>query len=193
MPFRYDYFVHPGTPLRYILIGIKVFENARIIAKEEYEMVDYISEYDIVIDKPIEFVFDNMTCQKGCINWATGMRSAEKLGDEPLHVGSQYRHEFTFMGMNASAVSTVTERNRPYEFGTADDTSKVIQWESRFTYKETPECGTHVHVTQHHHAGDNLMGRVATSMFIRRYRKQFQTDLETLKEMLEDGMVIQHP
>jgi uncharacterized membrane protein len=156
-------------------------------------MPDYVSEYDIDIDKPIEFVFDNMTCQKGCINWATGMRSAEKLIDQPAQVGSQYKHVFTFMGMTASAVSSITVLNRPYEFATADTTSKVIQWESKFTYKETPEGGTHVHVTQHHHADDNLMGRVATSMFIRRYRKQFQSDLETLKEMLEDGMVIQHP
>jgi uncharacterized membrane protein len=156
-------------------------------------MVDYVSEYDIEINKPIEFVFDNMTCQKGCINWATGMRSAEKVIDQPLQVGSQYRHVFTFMGMTASAVSAVTTLNRPYEFATADNTSKVIQWESKFTYKETPEGGTHVHVTQNHHAEDNIMGRIATSMFIRRYRKQFQTDLETLKDMLEDGIVIQHP
>ena len=156
-------------------------------------MADYISEYDIVINKPIEFVFNNMTCQKGCINWATGMRSAEKMIDQSLQVGSQYKHTFTFMGMNATSVSDVVLLNPPYEFGTADRTLKVIQWESQFTYKETPEGGTHVHVTQTHHAGDSLMGRVATSMFIRRYRSQFQTDLETLKEMLEDGMVIQQP
>jgi uncharacterized membrane protein len=164
-----------------------------IRAVKERQVPDYISEYDIDIHKPIEFVFDNMTCQKGCINWATGMRSAEKVIDQPLQVGSQYKHVFTFMGMTASAISSVVVLNRPYEFATADNTSKVIQWESQFTYKETPEGGTHVHVTQKHHAGDNLMGRVATSMFIRRYRKQFQADLETLKEMLEDGMVIQHP
>jgi uncharacterized membrane protein len=155
-------------------------------------MPDFISEYDIEINKPIEFVFDNMTCQKGCINWATGMRSAEKVGDQPLQVGSQYKHVFAFMGMTALATTSIVVLNRPYKFATADNTSKVIQWESQFTYQETPEGGTHVHVTQKHHAEDNLMGRIATSMFIRRYRKQFQADLETLKEMLEDGIVVQH-
>ncbi len=164
-----------------------------ILDDKELKMPDFVSEYDIVINKPIEFVFDNMTCQKGCINWATGMRSAEKVIDQPLQVGSQYKHTFTFMGMNAVSTSAITLRNPPYEFATADHTSKVITWESQFTFKETPDGGTHVHVRQDHHAEDNLMGRVATSMFIRRYRKQFHTDLETLKEMLEDGMVIQQP
>lgn len=154
-------------------------------------MLEFVSEYDIVINKPIQFVYDNMTCQKGCMNWATGMRSAEKLGEGPRAVGSEYRHGYTFMGINASATSMVTLLNPPYEFGTADRTSKLLHWESHFTFKETPEGGTHVHVKHEHQAQDNMFGRVAAPTFMRSYRKQFQADLETLKALLEEDIVIQ--
>ena len=156
-------------------------------------MADFASEYDIVINKPIEFIFDNMTCQKGCINWATGMRSAEKVGDQPRQVGSQYKHEFAFMGIPATSIATITLLNRPYEFATEDRTNKVLQYESHFTFKETPEGGTHVHVSHKHYAEGNAVGRLAAPLVIRRYRKQFVADLETLKEMLEEGIIIQHP
>lgn len=154
-------------------------------------MLEYESHYDIVINKPIQFVYDNMTCQKGCINWATGMRSAEKLDDQPRQVGSEYRHGYTFMGINASATSMVTVLNPPYEFATADRNSKLLKWESIFTFEETEDNGTHVHVHHIHRAEDNFLGRIATPTFMRNYRRQFQTDLETLKALLEDDIVIQ--
>src|SRR5579871_1479763 len=59
----------------------------------------YTSDYTVVVNKPIDFVFANVTCLKGCINWVAGMRSAKKIGDEPVHVGSQYRHVVTIMGL----------------------------------------------------------------------------------------------
>jgi hypothetical protein len=155
-------------------------------------MADYVSDYDIVINKPIEFVFDNMTCQRGCISWATGMRSAEKVIDQPFQVGSKHKHVFAFMGLTATSINTVVELKRPYEFGSVDDTSKILKYEAHYSFKETPEGGTHVHVTQKHHSEGNLVGHIATSMFVRRYRKQFEADLETLKELLEEGIVIQH-
>ena len=154
-------------------------------------MLEYASEYDIVINKPIEFVFDNMTCQKGCMSWATGMRSAEKLDDQPRQVGSQYRHGYTFMGINATSTTEITLIDRPHEFASADRTSNLLKYESHFTFTETPDGGTHVHVTHHHTAQDNILGRVATPTFIRSYRKQFQADLETLKALLEEDIVIQ--
>ncbi len=156
-------------------------------------MLEYVTEYDIVINKPIQFVYDNTTCQKGCMNWATGMRSAEKLGDGPRAVGSEYRHGYTFMGINASSTTMVTRLEPPYEFATADRTSKLLKYESEFSFKETPEGGTHIHVKHTHRAEDNMLGRVATPTFIRSYRKQFQADLETLKALLEDDIVIQAP
>jgi hypothetical protein len=97
------------------------------------------------------------------------------------------------MGIPATSVATITVLNRPYEFETVDHDNNVLQYVSHFTFKETPEGGTHVHVSHKHHAENNAIGRLAAPLVIRRYRKQFVADLETLKEMLEEGVVIQHP
>ncbi len=57
-----------------------------------------IMELSTVINRPIEEVFKNATCLKGCINWQTATVSTEKVGSEPTKVGTRYNHVVKFMG-----------------------------------------------------------------------------------------------
>ena len=66
-----------------------------------------VSEHTIVINKPIDYVFRNMTCMRGCVNWLTSLVGAEKIGDEPVHVGTQYWETFKFMGSTGQTLITI--------------------------------------------------------------------------------------
>src|SRR3954453_12320734 len=101
-----------------------------------------VSEHTIVMDKPIDFVFRNVTCMRGCVNWLTTIVAAEKLGVEPVQVGTQYKETYKFMGVTGESVITVQTYNPPYAFA-FEDTSIPVEFNYRF--EAVPE-GTRVNL-----------------------------------------------
>lgn len=146
-----------------------------------------VSEYSLIINKPIDFVFANTTCLKGCINWVTGMVETEKVSPEPVQVGSKYRHVHKFMGMKGEADVTVLVNNPPYEFKFRADSALPVV--NHYIFEEVAE-GTRVTHYMEFQPTENLIGKLTAPILIRRFQSQLENDLNNLKEMLEQGIVV---
>jgi hypothetical protein len=143
-----------------------------------------VSEHTIVIHKPIDYVFRNMTCMRGCVNWLTSIVEAEKIGDEPVHVGTQYKETFKFMGQTGQTVITIQSYNPPYEFGFDDPVAGVA-----FHYSlEEVSGGTLAHVQLTLNPRDT--GKVDSNVFTASVAKLFEHDLQNLKVMLESDVEV---
>jgi hypothetical protein len=138
-----------------------------------------VSEHTIVINKPIDYVFRNATCMRGCVNWLTSIVSAVKLGDEPVHVGTQYRETYKFMGQTGDTVITVQTYNPPYAFAFADPT---IPLEWHFTFEEVPG-GTRMNARLVMSPREH--GKMDPEVVMASAAKLFDHDLNNLKAMLE--------
>jgi hypothetical protein len=144
-----------------------------------------VPEHIIVVNKPIDLVFNNVTCMKGCVNWMTTVMKAEKLGDEPVKVGTQYKQSYKFMGTVGEVVTTIQHYNPPYEFGFVDPS---VPLEFHYTFEEVPE-GTRVRARLT--LVPRGMGNLDPEMVIERSQKQFEIDLNNLKTMLESDIRVQ--
>lgn len=146
------------------------------------------SEHSVIINKPIDFVFRNATCMKGCINWITGMVETEKVTPEPLQVGTKYRHVHKFMGMQGEAEVTVLVYNPPHEFKfRAESALPVI---NHYIFEEVAE-GTRVTHYMEFQPVENVLGKLTAPILIRRFQAQLESDLQNLKELLERGIEVQ--
>jgi uncharacterized protein YndB with AHSA1/START domain len=68
---------------------------------------------DIVIDRPLEDVFDYVADERNEPTYNAQMRFAEKISDGPIGVGTQYRAEVVSGGRPVPMVIRVTEYERP--------------------------------------------------------------------------------
>lgn len=150
----------------------------------------YVSEHEIIVNQPIQFVFDNITCMKGCINWSSMLRATEKLGDQPVQVGSKYRHVGKFMGFSSEVIVTVRICDPPHEFAIDDLEQSDMPISNHYTFSETPE-GTLVHARMTINPRDTLFGKLSAALIAQRVQRQHANDLENLKEMLDSGIVVQ--
>ncbi len=153
--------------------------------------MDHTFEQEIIVNQPIDVVFRNISCLKGCINWSTLLHETEKLDDEPVHVGSRYRHVGGFMGMKTESIAEVKVYNPPYEFasGDSDSSKSMMPVEFRYTLSEVPG-GTRIHNTFTFKSRSDLIGRAAASVLIPRLRKQIESDLHLFKEQVDAGMIV---
>lgn len=151
----------------------------------------YTFEQEVIVNQPIEVVFKNISCLKGCINWSTLLHETEKLDDQPVHVGSRYRHVGAFMGMKTEAIAEVKAYNPPYEFasGDSDASSSTMPVEFHYTLSEVPG-GTRVHNTFTFKPRGDFIGRIAASILIPRLRRQIESDLLLFKEQVDAGVTV---
>lgn len=145
-------------------------------------------EQSIVIDRPIDVVFKNATCLKGCVNWQASILHTEQVGDEPMQVGSRYKHNIKFMGITSQTMPEVTLYNPPYGFAFRDPGAPV-KFETYFDFEEVPG-GTRFTCRIESELSQSFLGRVAMPMFLAALKRQFDSDMSMLKELLESDIVV---
>lgn len=149
----------------------------------------YTSEHTIIVNKPIDVVFKNISCLKGCLNWSTLLQSTEKLDDGPTGVGSRYKHVAGFFGMSSESIQTIRVYNPPHEFAFGDSQVSLLPIENRYVLSEVPG-GTQVHFTMTLTPRDSLIGKIAAPLLIGRLQKQFDQDLANFKALVEADVTV---
>ena len=127
--------------------------------------------HSVVIDRPIDVVFKNATCLKGCINWQASVQMTEQIGDEPAQVGARYKHNIKFMGRAFEAKPVITV------------------YETFFDFEEVPE-GTRFTIRVEVEPAQSFMGKVTLPIFLNAMGRQFNSDTEMLKELLESDVTV---
>jgi uncharacterized membrane protein len=143
--------------------------------------------HSIVINRPIEEVFDVATCQQRCMVWRGPIVAAEKTSDGPVDVGATYRHQVKFLGVTVEANPVITLWQPPHR-AEVESTSGPATYHLTFTCEATPD-GTKLTTTieaelrgAFNHVPDILVHRAIS--------RQHASDLESFKEMMESGTPI---
>ncbi|MEO8396822.1 MAG: SRPBCC family protein [Chloroflexota bacterium] len=145
-------------------------------------------EHSVIINHSIEDVFKNATCLKGCINWQASVLHAEQVGNEAVHVGSRYKHSIKFMGITGQTQPQVTVFDPPRRFAFRDPDAPVA-FETIFDFEEVPE-GTCFTTRIESEVNQSFLGKLALPIFLNAMKRQFDSDVTTLKELLESGVIV---
>ncbi len=133
----------------------------------------------IVIQRPIEEVFELATCLLRCKVWRTGVVAAEKLTPGPAQVGSQYKHKIKFLGVTFDGTPTITVWDPPHRMA-YEDHSGPVKYEAIFSFEPAAE-GTQFTVNVSAEPGKSYM-RFTDGLMHAGLVRQFDAALHSLKD-----------
>ena len=137
-------------------------------------------EHSVVINRPIEKVFEFMIDIENAPQWRQGLVEVKKLSDE-LVVGTRASEVLQFLGRRMETTYEITEYEPNKKFG-FKTTSGPIPMEGGFNV-EPAEGGTKVSFKIQGEAGGFF--RLAEPILARMVRRQVETDYANLKDLLE--------
>jgi carbon monoxide dehydrogenase subunit G len=138
-------------------------------------------EQTLTIDRPVEEVFAFVSEPEKQAQWRSGIEEAELTSEGPIGVGSTFREVERFLGRKIESTSEVTEFEPNSKFA-FKSTSGPVSFEATITLEESAD-GTRLSMV-----GDAELGgffRIAEPIVIRMASRQMETDLASLKTLLE--------
>jgi uncharacterized membrane protein len=140
-------------------------------------------EESVTIDRPVEEVFAYLADIEK--QWVSSLLESTKNSDEPTGEGTKYRQRAKILGRRFESTNEITAYQPPhvYEF---QATSGPMHVRMRFTLISD---GLETRVLQVAEGESGGFFRLADPIIARTLRKQLQADLETLKTMLESGVM----
>ena len=144
-------------------------------------------QQSIIINRPIEEVFDVATCHERCVVWRGPIVGAQKTSDGPAGVGTRYRHTLAFLGQTVEAEPVITAWEPPHraEF---ENRKGPAAYKSAFVLEPVAEGTKLTTGIQLEISG---IFRHIPNVFVKQaaYR-QHKADLQSLKELMESGIEI---
>jgi uncharacterized membrane protein len=138
-------------------------------------------EAGVVINRAIEEVFAFAGNVENNPQWQSGVLEARITSEGPMGVGTTYRYVNQLLGRRIETDGEITEYepNRKYSF---KSTSGPFPIEGGFTF-EAADGGTKVTLAVAADIGGFF--KLAEPLVVRAIKRQFETDLSTLKDILE--------
>lgn len=139
-------------------------------------------ETSVLVNQPIQKVFDFVTTPENDAQWYIGVESKDHTPDEPSGVGSTSMSEIRFLGMPMKVVWEVVEYEPPTKIG-VKSIEGPVSVESGYTFEAVGENQTKVSVH-----GEADVGRVfglADPLVERMAQRQWDASFENLKDVLE--------
>lgn len=142
----------------------------------------------IIINRPIDEVYDTATCLESCVNWQAMMVEAKQVTPGDKGVGTQYKHKAKFMGITVETNPVITVYEPPYHFAFANTTG-VFPFEAEFTF-EAVEDGTRLSITLSTQGFRNVVSELTFPVLIKAASRQYENDMAILKDMMENGVKV---
>lgn len=138
-------------------------------------------EHSVVIHRPIEEVFAYVARPENTPNWQSGMLESRQTSPGPMGVGTIFTEVRQMMGraMEQTMEVTAYEPNRQWSFKSIKAT---VSHEAHLTF-ESISGGTQVNLTSL--ARPNGLLKLAMPIISRQLKKEFVSDFENLKQLLE--------
>lgn len=143
------------------------------------------AEQHVVIDRPLQEVFDVATCMRRCVVWQTTTLASEYTSEGPIGVGTTFKHDVRFLGKTFRTNPSITAYESPRLFVYADP-SGPVPFEARFTFEPVAE-GTLFRVVVEGEPKGALLG-LAAPMLSHLLERQYASDMGCLKDLLESGV-----
>ena len=142
-------------------------------------------EASVVINRPVEEVFEFVTNPKNDLLWQSGVLESEQTSEGPMRVGTTVRSVSQFLGRRMEGTGEVTEYEPNRKIKTKG-TSGPMTVEASYTF-EPVEGGTRVSFVGEGETGGlvkRLFG-LADSIVVRMAQRGMETDFANLKDILE--------
>ena len=142
----------------------------------------YTFEHNVFINRPTQEVFDYITQPSNAPKWQGTAQSAEWTSNGSVGVGSTWRAENKFMGRKIEATLEITSWDPPtgHSFKAAGG---PVPFENKWTFEDKDD-GTQVTMSGQAELGGFF--KLAEGMVGKQMDKQMETDLATLKQVLEE-------
>ena len=141
-------------------------------------------EHTVVIERPIEEVFAFATDPNNDSLWLSTTLETEQTSEGAMDVGTTLRNTTKFLGRRIETIMEVTEYEPPRRH-CVRLTSGPIPGEGCYLFEDAD--GGSTRFTQTFEAEVGGFFRLAEPLVGRALRRQTETDMATLKDMLEAG------
>jgi uncharacterized protein YndB with AHSA1/START domain len=138
-------------------------------------------EKSVVINRPIEEVFAYVTNPDNVAEWAGPVTEAKQTSEGPVGVGTTSTRVTEFLGRRSESIYEVTEYEPNRKFA-EKTTSGTLQTAEIITF-ESADGGTKVTIGGEVEATG--FGKIAEPVFARMAKRQLDTDISNLKDLLE--------
>jgi len=142
-------------------------------------------EASVVINRPVEEVFEFVTNPKNDLVWQTGILESEQTSEGPMGVGTTLRSVSQFLGRRMEGTGEVIEYKANKKI-TTKGASAPMSVEVSYTF-EPVEGGTRLSFVGEGETGGfvkRLFG-LADSILFRMAQRGMETDFANLKDILE--------
>jgi uncharacterized membrane protein len=140
-------------------------------------------ERSIVIERPIEEVWDYVNDPAKDVTWQSTLREAEQLTDGPVGVGTRVREIRQFLGIRVETTWEVTEYE-PTRTSSIKAVSGPVPLSGRYVL-ESVNGGTRFTVLGELDA--HGLFKLAEPVFARMTGRELESNLGHLKDLLEQG------
>ena len=139
-------------------------------------------ETSVVINKSVEVVFEFMANPENDMLWQSGVLGSRKTSEGRMGAGTTEESEFQFLGRRIKSTLEVTEYepHRKIEYKTI---SGPIPFKVSYIFDSLAEGGTKVTFVMEGDAGGFF--KLAEPLVARTVQRQWETNLATLKDILE--------
>jgi uncharacterized membrane protein len=145
-------------------------------------------ETSIIINRPVDEVFAAASNMGNLPKWSTATQEADVTSEGPVRRGSTVRLVGTFLGRRIESDAEFTEFEPPRHFAMAT-TSGPVAFRNRWTF-EPSDGGTKVTgMNEAETSGFLKMLRIAEPIAVRMGKRQLETDIANLKDLLEAGQI----
>ena len=137
-------------------------------------------ENSVLINRPVETVFDYVTDVRNNAHWQSGVISIDPTSDQPAGLGSTFRCVNRFLGLRLETETIVTAYQHPLKCA-FKITSGMVSGESSFLFAAVNGA------TKFTTVGELNLDyfKLANYLVARRARLQLIRDMKTLKQILE--------
>jgi uncharacterized membrane protein len=91
-------------------------------------------EGSIVINRPVDHVFDFMVDLENAPQWQTGVLGSQKITEGTFGVGTRFKENVKMMGRPVEAVCEITEYEPKKKLAWKSNSSSLMSYEGQFTF-----------------------------------------------------------
>ena len=145
-----------------------------------------VIEKNIVIERPIDEVFDVATCLRRCVVWRSALLASAKVSDGPVGVGTTFEQEVRLLGATRTNTAVITAYEPPHHFA-YEHVRGLNAYQANFLF--APEGhGTRFTVRLEGEALPAWLRILPQSLLVNRVENLIGGEIETLKMMMESGV-----
>ena len=140
-------------------------------------------EHSVVIERPIDEVFELATCLRRCVIWRSALLTSTKTSDGPVGVGTTFDQDVRMLGKTRTNTAVITEYEPPRRF-VYRHVNGLSDYQARFLFEPVGN-GTRFTVDLEGEPTSLWLKVVPESLVVWQIRDTIAAEMDTLKAMME--------